>query len=90
MNLRKLGHSKKIPVMLEFAGEYPAGLLKAKFCRFSAKNVKKAVKHSIKKPNLLKGCVHYIFANLFFMSKREHFRNKEECFSFHFESSFLS
>ena len=34
-----------------------------------------------------KGCVRCIFANLFCMSKREHFRNKEKCFLFHFESS---
>ena len=37
-----------------------------------------------------KGCVCYIFANLFFMSKREHLWNKEECFLFHLESSFCS
>ena len=35
----------------------------------------------------LKGCVRYIFASLFYMSKREHFRNKEKYFLFHFESS---
>ena len=32
----------------------------------------------------LKGCIHYIFASLFFMSTW----NKEKLFSFHFESSF--
>ena len=37
-----------------------------------------------------KGCVRYIFASLFFMSKREHLWNKEECFLFHLESSFRS
>ena len=37
--------------------------------------------------NNLKGCVRYIFAGLFCMYKREHFRNKEKCFLFHFESS---
>ena len=37
--------------------------------------------------NLLKGCVHYIFASLFFMSKREHFVNKKKCF--HFTSKVL-
>ena len=42
------------------------------------------------KARTLKGCVHYIFASLFFMSKREHLWNKEECFSFHQESSFHS
>ena len=26
----------------------------------------------------IKGCVRYIFASLFFMSKREHFQNKEK------------
>ena len=38
----------------------------------------------------LKGCARYIFASLFCMSKREHFRNKEKCFLFHFESCFHS
>ena len=33
------------------------------------------------------GCVRYIFASLFGMSKRKHFQNKEKCFLFHFESS---
>ena len=37
----------------------------------------------------LKGCVGYIFASLFYKSKREH-KNKDICFSFHFESSFRS
>ena len=32
----------------------------------------------------LKGCVHYIFASLFCMPKREDLWNKEKCFSFHF------
>ena len=36
---------------------------------------------------VLKGCVRYIFASLFCMSKREHLRNKKKCFLFHFESS---
>ena len=35
----------------------------------------------------LKGCVGYIFASLFNMSKREHLWNKEKLFLFHFESS---
>ena len=35
-----------------------------------------------------KGCVRYIFANLFFKSKREHLWNLEKCFLFHFKSSF--
>ena len=34
-----------------------------------------------------KGCVCYNFANLFCMSKKEHLRNKEKCFLFHFKSS---
>ena len=34
-----------------------------------------------------KGCVRYIFASLFCMSKKELFQNKEKCFLFHFESS---
>ena len=37
-----------------------------------------------------KGCVRYIFASLFCVSKREHFRNKEKYFLFHFKSSFHS
>ena len=40
--------------------------------------------------HVLKGCVSYIFASLFCMSKREHLRNKGKCFLFHFESSFCS
>ena len=36
---------------------------------------------------MLKGCIPYIFASLFCMSKREHLRNKEKCFLFHFKSS---
>ena len=35
----------------------------------------------------LKGCVRYIFAGLFCMSKREHLWNKEKWVLFHFESS---
>ena len=37
-----------------------------------------------------KGFVCYSFASLFCMSKKEHFRNKKKCFSFHFKSSFPS
>ena len=37
--------------------------------------------------NNIKGCVRYISASLFCMSKREYHRNKEKCFLFHFESS---
>ena len=39
---------------------------------------------------MLKGCVHYIFATLFLISKREHLWNKEEPFLFHIESSLHS
>ena len=39
---------------------------------------------------VLKGFVRYIFASLFFMSKREDFRNKEKYFLFHFVNSFCS
>ena len=39
---------------------------------------------------LLKGCVHYIFASLFFKSKREHLSNQEKYFLFHLKSSFCS
>ena len=38
--------------------------------------------------SLLKGCVRYIFSSLF--CERQHFRNKEKWFLFHFESSFRS
>ena len=40
--------------------------------------------------NRVKGCVCYIFASLFYMSKREHLQNKEKCLLFHFESSSCS
>ena len=40
--------------------------------------------------DLLKGCVCYIFADLFFKSKLEHLSNWERCFLFHFKSSFHS
>ena len=39
---------------------------------------------------LNKGCVSYIFTNLFCMSKRKNLWSKEKCFLFHFESSFHS
>ena len=41
----------------------------------------------LQKQHATKGCVRYIFAILFCMSKREHLRNKEKYFLFHFESS---
>ena len=37
-----------------------------------------------------KGCVRYIFATLFCMSKREHLWQKQKLFLFHFDSSFRS
>ena len=37
-----------------------------------------------------KGCIHYIVAGLFFMSKRDFLWNKEECFLFCLKSSFHS
>ena len=53
-DLRKLGNFKKIPEMLAFDGECPAVHPKAKLQCFLVKNFKQpAVKHSIKKPNLL-------------------------------------
>ena len=36
---------------------------------------------------MLKGCVRYIFASLFGMSRRDHLPDKEKCFLFHFKSS---
>ena len=39
---------------------------------------------------IFKGCVCYVLASLFCMSKREHSWNKEKCFLFHFENSFRS
>ena len=38
----------------------------------------------------IKGCIRYIFAILFYMSKRENLWNKEKCFLFHFKSSLRS
>ena len=38
----------------------------------------------------LKGCVRYIFASLFCMSKREHLQDKEKRFLFYFKSSSCS
>ena len=40
--------------------------------------------------SVVKGCVRYIFTGLFCISKREHLRNKEKCFSFHFDCPFRS
>ena len=40
--------------------------------------------------NGFEDCVRNIFASLFCMAEREHFRNKKKCFLFHFESSFSS
>ena len=44
----------------------------------------------ILKSYILKGCFCYIFASLFCLSKKGHLWNKEKCFLFPFESSFLS
>ena len=53
-DLTKLKNFKKIPEMLGFDGEYPAGGPKAKFWGSSVKKCKElAVKHSIEKPDLL-------------------------------------
>ena len=41
-DFRKLGNFKKIPELLEFDGEYPAGHPKAKFWRFLVKKHRKA------------------------------------------------
>ena len=51
-----------------------------KFAIFSLKSPPKML-------DLLKGCVCYIFASLFCMSKREHLQNKEKRFLFHFKCS---
>ena len=45
---------------------------------------------SLKPAQIFEGYVRYIFTTLLFASKREHLRNKEKCFLFHFESSFRS
>ena len=37
-----------------------------------------------------KGCVRYIFASLFFKSKRKQLSNQKKCFLFHLKSSFHS
>ena len=42
------------------------------------------------KSKIFKVCVCYSFVSLFFMPKREHLWNKEECFLFHLESPFRS
>ena len=39
--------------------------------------------------NKVKGCVHYIFASLFCMSKREHFWNKKKSFYFTSKALFV-
>ena len=44
----------------------------------------------LKRLFFLKGCVRYIFASLFFRSKREYLSNSGKCFLFHFKSSFRS
>ena len=38
---------------------------------------------------LFKGCVHYIFASLFFRSKREHLSNQGKCFFFTSKALFV-
>ena len=45
--------------------------------------------NTIKSAIISKGCVCYIFASLFFMFKKEHLRNKEKCFLFHFKGLFI-
>ena len=42
------------------------------------------------KSEKIKGCVRYIFASLFFTSKRENLWNGKVCFLFHLKSSFRS
>ena len=54
---------------------------------YAFKGISLLVLSSEKKSTCFKGYVRYIFASLFYWSKREHFRNKEKCFLFHFESS---
>ena len=44
----------------------------------------------VRQCTVIKGCVRYAFASFFFKSKKEHLRNKEKCFLFHFKSSFRS
>ena len=55
--------------------------------RFLEESSRLAITSFKQMPCAIKGCVRYIFASLFCMSKREHLRNKEKCFLFHFESS---
>ena len=57
---------------------------------YAFKGINLLVLSSEKKSTCFKGCVRYIFAGLFYWYKREHFRNKEKCFLFHFESSYYS
>ena len=39
---------------------------------------------------VFQGCIHYIFASLFFKSKGEHLSNEVKCFLLHFKGSFRS
>ena len=43
---------------------------------------------SRKTNSLFKGCVHYIFTSLFFLSLNESLGNKEKCFLFQFKGFF--
>ena len=60
-----------------------------KTCFLEFLNSQNSLFHKLKWlfPMEVKGCVRYIFASLFCMSKIEHLQNKEKRFSFHFESS---
>ena len=46
--------------------------------------------HEIDEESVLKGCVRYICASLFFKPKRKYLSNCEKCFLFHFKSAFRS
>ena len=55
------------------------------------KSPKKLRKETVlNKSQEIKGSVHYIFASLFFKSKRKRLSKLKKCFLFHFKSSFYS
>ena len=39
--------------------------------------------------SLIKGCVRFVYASLFFMSRREHLRSKEKLFYFTLKAHFV-
>ena len=50
----------------------------------------KTISFFVAQNSVFKGFVRYVFASLLCMSKREHSKNNEKCFLFHFKNSFRS